>query len=73
MQDLDSFYLLDSTLDCAQAAKCFLLEDNAVLMQRADVRPCSGPHQGRESVGVIIDVVGVLGADLAATWVLHLA
>lgn len=72
MQAPDTFYLLNAKPDGVQDAKCYLLEDNAVLMQRSAIWPTKDQTTGQEHAGVAIDVVGVNGADISAQWVLLL-
>ncbi len=72
MQAPDTFYLLDAKPGGAQDAKCFLLEDNAVLMQRPAHYLAKDQSMSQEQADVIIDVVGVIGADISAQWVLLL-
>lgn len=68
----DLFYLLDEETGAQQDATCFLLDGNTTLIQRA--AHALGPDKPLhpEPNEVVIEVVGVSGADTVAPWVLLL-
>ena len=68
----EMFYLLDEEPGGSQDATCFLLDDNVALIKRPSIYPANDIAYSHESDEVVIDVVGVSGADTAAPWVLLL-